>query len=634
MVRAPERKLDQLHRAEQLMQQGSIDEARPLLEALEKVDELPPDEQLTYQLLKSQLLITTGDYEESHQLAEQVFKERQERGKLLQAVDACIVMAEAFEWLAGYEESLKVITQGEQLLAALTGEAPAALTQRQAALLERRGRLLFQQEAHDQAMDCFQQSLVKRQELDKKHDIAVALQNIGLSHYSKNEFDLAADYYQRALKLFQEVGNKYRLGWCLTNISGFYSDKGSHNRALEYAQQGMALFQEIGNLRGMAYSLNWISTFYRREGDLDRALEYAQQSMELNQELGNKKQLAYSLLNLGINHSARGEKDRALEFQQQSLALFEELGYKGGIAGSLDALSWIYQSKGDLDRALECQQRSLALYQELGESLRIAGAGHKIALIYWHKGNPDQALAQMAQSLGVIEEVGINRWTAWILLDLVSITLDQGARDQAQHYLQRLQQIYEQEESKQISQRYYLAKALTLKASPRIRDKGEAQALFQQLVEEEMVGLFHYWTELALVNLCELLLDELKAYGEPEVFQEARTVVNRLATAAEDQQAFSLVVNVLILQAKFALIDGDLTAAREFLEQAKVTAEEKDLGLLAEKVAAEQRLLEAQYDTWQRLIQDNAPFGIRLEQARMGDYLKKAQQLIFMESRR
>ncbi len=139
-------------------------------------------------------------------------------------------------------------------------------------------------------------------------------------------------------------------------------------------------------------------------------------------------------------------------------------------------------------------------------------------------------------------------------------------------------------------------------------------------------------TQLAMLNLCELLLDELKTYGEINVLQEAKSLVDKLYSLAQDRHSHSLVVNSLILKAKFAMIEGDLTTAAQYLEQAKVNAEEKSLGRLAEKVTTEKHQLEAQYDTWEQLIQRNAPFHERVEHARLSEYLNRAEKLIKTQS--
>ncbi|MFX0123458.1 MAG: hypothetical protein ACFFAE_07435 [Candidatus Hodarchaeota archaeon] len=43
---------------------------------------------------------------------------------------------------------------------------------------------------------------------------------------------------------------------------------------------------------------------------------------------------------------------------------------------------------------------------------------------------------------------------------------------------------------------------------------------------------------------------------------------------------------------------------------------------MIEKVSSERHLIEKQYDKWQELIQRNAPFRVRLEEARLKDYIK------------
>ncbi|MFW9915298.1 MAG: tetratricopeptide repeat protein [Candidatus Thorarchaeota archaeon] len=586
MTSGPEDPLEQLRRAEQLMQEGKVDEARPLIEALEKEEHLPPDARLTWQLLKSQLLITTGDYEASRQLAEQVWKEGLNREKLLQAVDACIATTEALIEGGDRQGAGRLISEGEQMLEAVTDEAPAALAPRKASFIYLRGRICLFKGEQDQAMDYFQQSLAMRQEFGNKNDIAVSLRNIGVIHGNKGDVEQAIEYHQQALKLFQEVGNKARIGRCLTNIGTFHQGKGELDRALEYCQQGLALFQELDNKGQMAYSLGAIGGIYFAKGDLDRALEYWQQGRSIVEELGNKWAIANSLNGIGV----------------------------------------LYWHRGDVDRALEHVEQALAIWQELDNKYEIANTLGVIGLILWQKGALEQASAHLQEMLSYHEEQGHSIMIGWGLFQLILVSLDMGSHEQIQQNLERLQHIHAQMDHKGLSQAYRAAQALVLKASPRIRDKARAQELLQELVDEEMIIFFI--TQIAMVNLCELLLDELKAYGEIKVFQEASSLLDKLYSLAQTQHSFSLVVTSLILKAKFAMIEGDLTTAAQYLEQAKATAEEKGLGRLGEKVAAEKRQLEAQYETWEQLIQRNAPFGERMEHARIADYLKDIQKLV------
>ncbi|MHA2500338.1 MAG: tetratricopeptide repeat protein, partial [Candidatus Hodarchaeales archaeon] len=322
----------------------------------------------------------------------------------------------------------------------------------------------------------------------------------------------------------------------------------------------------------------------------------------------------------------KGELDQALEHYQQGLTIAEEGGWKWLNGRIISQIAQICRDKGELDRALEYSQRLLALAQEDANELWIAETLNLMGVIHWQKGDLEQGKGQLEEALSYYERLGNRSYIAGTLYWLVPIALDQGSHSQAQEYLQRLQHIEAQEENKIVSQQCRLAEGLVLKTSPRIRDKVRAQEIFQQVAEEELIQ--YSLTERAMINLCELLLDELKAYGEAAILQEARALIQKLYGLAQDQNSFSLVVNALILQAKLALVDGEPATAEQFLEQAKLTAEEKGLILLVKRTSTEQEALQAQYEVWQQLIQRNAPFHERLERVQIAEYLKDVEKLV------
>ncbi|MFW9915972.1 MAG: tetratricopeptide repeat protein [Candidatus Thorarchaeota archaeon] len=589
MTKESEGLLDQLLRAKELMQQGRVDEARPLIEGLEKEVKLPPDAHLAWQLLKGQLLLTKGDYEESHRLAKQVWSTSLEQGNLLQAVDAAIVMAEILvEGKADYKASLDVISQGEKLLVTITGESPLVLGQRKAAFIYLRGRNSLVKGDYDQALVDFQESLASCEKLGNKYEIALSLRSIGVVHGNKFDFDQALDYHQQALRIFQEIGNKGYSAYCFTNISGFYQRKGEWDQALGHAQEGLALFQKLGNKRMIGYSQDVLASILLYRGEFSRALDYYQQALRIAEEYDDKWQQISATGGLGFTYLFQGNLDRALEYLQHSSALLRE--------------------------------------QDMEEQPHLC---YGVGLIHWQQGALEQARKSFEQVLARGEEFDAPRLIAAALFRLISVTLDQGARDQAEQHLQRLQQINDQTEDKFIDQEYRLASGLVLKASIRLRDKMRAQELFEEVANEEMVDF--EWTQIAMVHLCELLLDELKTYGEEAVLQEAKILANKLYGLAQERQSFGLMVEVLILLAKLALIEGDLKAATQFLDQAKLTAEEKNLELLTRKVVAEKQSLEDQYETWLTLIQRSGSFQERLEQAKVADYLKEVEKVISLQ---
>jgi hypothetical protein len=138
---------------------------------------------------------------------------------------------------------------------------------------------------------------------------------------------------------------------------------------------------------------------------------------------------------------------------------------------------------------------------------------------------------------------------------------------------------------------------------------------------------------LATLNLCELLLFELKASPdevteENEVFQEVRSLIKTLSSFAKQKHSSLVLVDVTMLQAKFALIEGNLSTAMQLLDQAKITAEKNGLQQLHKRISREENLLKSQLSTWENLIKKNAPLQERLAQAQLEEYLLEAKKMV------
>ncbi|MFX0077890.1 MAG: hypothetical protein ACFE8O_01510, partial [Candidatus Hermodarchaeota archaeon] len=264
----------------------------------------------------------------------------------------------------------------------------------------------------------------------------------------------------------------------------------------------------------------------------------------------------------------------------------EDIGNPQDIATTLDNIGIIYRTKGELNKALDCFQRSLALEEVIGNDI----------------------------------------WSSYTLFYLILIALDQQDQTRAQAYLNQLQQLHARTPNKKIHLRSRLAEALILKRSKRMRDKVQAQILLKQIVNEE--DIWFEWTALAIINYCDLLLFEVKSFGDPEVWAEAKILIQQFSTMAQDQKSFPLIVEALLLRAKFATIEGELQQARKYYDQAKLTATAKNLDLLTQEIAEERRAFEAEFEKWQELIQRKASLQERLKMANIEDYIQDMLKLV------
>ena len=143
----------------------------------------------------------------------------------------------------------------------------------------------------------------------------------------------------------------------------------------------------------------------------------------------------------------------------------------------------------------------------------------------------------------------------------------------SEYYLNKTKEIKDTANNPIIDQVYNLAKGHYLKGSKRIIKRAEAQEIFEQMAEEEV--LVHEITVDSMFNLCEMLIQELRQFGNEAVISEVKEVLEKLIKVAEDQNSFKVLVESKLLQSKVALLELDLKLAQETMQQAQQIAFER-----------------------------------------------------------
>ncbi len=67
---------------------------------------------------------------------------------------------------------------------------------------------------------------------------------------------------------------------------------------------------------------------------------------------------------------------------------------------------------------------------------------------------------------------------------------------------------------------------------------------------------------------------------------------------------------------------------QQFLEQARLVTEERGLHQWNAQIIEEQKTLRNEVEKWARLIDQNAPLKVRIEQARITEYISEAMRLM------
>ncbi|MFX1255533.1 MAG: tetratricopeptide repeat protein [Promethearchaeota archaeon] len=497
-------------------------------------------------------------------------------------------------------------------------------------------KILFEQGKYQEILDQFTQ-------LETQGDFAVLKENEQFEClYYKSRSLERLGRYEEALQVATEARKTFasptNRSLILALISAQYyalSKAGQWDETLEVSMEGDAIVESLTAKERKSGS-TWVALFYYirgathlMKGELERALDYVQKSLTLREELDNSYDIASSLYVIGDIYSAKGELKKSLLYYQRSLEIFEDIGNPNTIAYTLIRIGGLYFVKSELVPALSYYQRSLEIFEKIADRRAIVLTLNEIGGIHWYKGELATALSYLQRSLEISKAISIDYVTSLTLFYLILVTLDQQDHTQAQMYLKELQQLQKHSSNKWIDLENRLAEALVLKQSPRMKDKVRAQTILEHLVGEKpnMFRTF-LWHSLAMIHLCDLLLLEAKSFGETGVWEEAKGLIQRLYAQAQDHQASGLLVEALLLQARFAVIDGKLDRAQNHLDQARITSEEKDLGLLGQKVTAEQQRFQAELEKWRTLILTNASLQERLDYAQLQKYLQSVQKVV------
>ena len=488
---------EELTYARQFINEGNFDKAFQILSDFEIKEGVTGYDIVSCHLLKCVLLIQQGCYENALSLAEQTYKESVELGKNLLSVDALIYSAQTLLWLNRHDKAFDIISQAEKLLKTFTPDLSTEYKQREAYIFFIKSVLDFFD--LDQRLNFAEQSLVLREQLGNKHEIAESMRWLALLHATyKGEFDYALEYLKRAMSFAKESNNKYCIAMISRGLMLTYGMRGDFDQAIMYGLQGLAIFEEINNKPRISLMLNTIGTNYRMKGELDQALEYL----------------------------------------QRSIAICEDLGIPSDIALTLSTL--------------------------------------------------------------------------------IEITVDMGDLEMAQQYYKRLKQIRDQEENEWINLLYRFSTVEILKTSPRAKNRVKAEKLLKAIIEENYLP---YFTIVAVLSLCDLLLVELRITKDIEVLIELKTFITRLLEYAEITNSYWFLAETYLLQAKISLINLNIGEARRLFIQAQQVAERHGLSWLHKKIMTEHEKLVSQLTLWEQLKELNATITERMELARISEQM-------------
>jgi len=431
--------------------------------------------------------------------------------------------------------------------------------------------------------------------------------------------ELAYQKSQELIRKLQSIDALIIMGLASTQL-------GDLEKALDVIAQGEELLKavkvedprEITKRKGSLTVIKGFAYFLMSEPEL--SLNNLLLSLKLREEVGDKNEIAQSLMMIGYAYFIlEGNFERSLKYAERCQRMTDEVTVKTIIAHNLMSLGNIALMKGELNQSLDDYKQALEIFEEFNNIQYIGGCLNNIGEIYRKQGKIREALKYYDESVTLTEKVGNSWLISTQLHNLSLLALEIGDIKLAQDYLVRMEEISNQSESKRIKGNYLLCKALILKTSSRAPNRAESEEILRNIVNEEMVDF--ELTIDALINLCDLLLVELKITNDPELLEELQTLITQLLNISENQNSYFLLAETYLLQAQISLLTLDIKRAQRYLTQAHQIAERFNLDQLKEKIANETEDLHKKLKLWDKLKDVGASLADRLELARLEEQI-------------
>ncbi|MHA1746557.1 MAG: tetratricopeptide repeat protein [Promethearchaeota archaeon] len=374
--------------------------------------------------------------------------------------------------------------------------------------------------------------------------------------------------------------------------------------------------------KGIIYIHRGIVLF--QSGEFRNSIKDLEEGIELLKKWGGSKaNIVQAYAFYGNMHMILGEIKKArkiLTISQKMLENEESPQFNLAKIITLIGIGSISMFRGDFKLAMESTKKGIALARECHHRSFVYGGLNNLGGMYRILGDWDQAIKYLKEALALAETNGIPSLVVGMLDTFFHIYIAIGDVTEAQQIFHRIEQYWTKDKEQKVNNLIYqVAKATLLKRSNRTRDLGIAQDIFKTIALGEIAQI--EMTQIAILSLCEMLLDEFKTTNNDEVLEECCSFLTNLQEAAEKQNAYPILAESYVLDAQMSMLRFDLNKARQSLTKAQQIAGRYGLKLLAIKISNEHDNLLQNLEVWEQMEKDNVPMSERMEKTPLRDQL-------------
>ena len=477
----------------------------------------------------------------------------------------------------------------------------------------------------------FAKSLSALSKLEEKTD--VSLKNLCLLHILKSKiYDIMGenskeeDSLNIAFQKAHDIGDSSLLAEIFILKAEKSISKGEKEKFFEFIENAERILQDKNQSLPLKMGDIYCTKGHYHsflEVNFDQALNFYKKSLKIYKKQNEKRKTGEILIEIAGLLFYKGDLDQSKKNYMESLKINEEIGNKYGIVACYNGIGILLSFTEDLKNSLFYLKKCLAIAEEINLKYYIATALVNIGEMVYENGDLMEAGDYYRRSLKIYEKSHNITGVGYVLLDLVILNIELDNKKGIQENFSQLEKLYLEyhKNFKEIDEYYRMAQGFILKNRPRMRDKVKAEEIFKSFVKNENTDF--QLTNMALLNLCELLLNELSMTNDYEILEEIQPIIDKLLHLEKQQYDYNLIAKGYLLQAKLALIQFKLEEAQHFLTLGQQIAQEKGLQLLAMKISAEHDELLNHLDLWEGLNkkQNQISMAERIKYAKLNEQM-------------
>jgi CHAT domain-containing protein/Tfp pilus assembly protein PilF len=432
--------------------------------------------------------------------------------------------------------------------------------------------------------------------------VAMAWNNIGLVHYDQGDYGQAIESQQKGLSQSEALHDDAGICRSLNNLGAVYADIGelasasqSFGRSLEIAQRLKAP-RLISNARGN------LGTISGRRGDYIQALALLTQSLEADLPMVDKRALATDYINIGSVHLWQGDTAQAQQYFQKASDTAESAGLKPLAAMASMNLGRSAEFQGDFDGAIAKYQKSVALLTEVGNKPYAASALTFIGSVWSQRGDQTKALEYLQKGLDIQKSIEARSELPLTLAQVAAVSNRKGDFRGA---LTAAAEAKSLSEAAGVREGLWRADLEEGKAHNGLGETASAESDFRSAIatiedlrrdvagaESNEQGFFENKLE-PYHRMLELLAsagrngeafefaERAKARVLVEVFQNGRTQLSDVMSAAERDRDRELRMNIASLNAKMVRAEAGSATLKGEIRRARLDYDSYETALYA-----------------------------------------------------